>query len=64
MQKFIDEIAPYAKAVAGAAVAGLTYLIGVIPASGGFGDVTVAGWMGFAIAILASFGVVYQIPNR
>lgn len=59
-----DTIAPYAKAIAGALAAGLTYLIGVIPASGGFNDVSLVGWLGLGLAILASFGVVYRVPNR
>lgn len=60
----MERFEPYAKAIAAALVAGLTYLIGVIPASGGFADVTIAGWMGLALAVFASLGVVYRVPNK
>lgn len=56
-------IAGIRKSVLAAAVAGITYLMGVIPAAGGFSDVSTVGWLGFALAVLGTGGGVYAIPN-
>lgn len=53
-----------AKAVASGIVALAAYLIGVIPAEGGFTDVSVVQWLGALIALAAAYGVTYQVPNR
>lgn len=53
-----------AKAVASGIVTLAAYLIGVIPAEGGFGDVSVVQWLGALIALGASYGVTYQVSNR
>lgn len=51
------------KAIAGAVVALAAYLIGVIPASGGFGDVSVVGWLGAVVFLGAGYGITYAVPN-
>lgn len=51
---------PYAKAIVGAAVAGLTAL-GTALADN---QVTTAEWVGVAVATLTALGVVYAVPNR
>lgn len=55
----MDRVAPYAKAVIGALVAGLTAL-GTALADGA---VSPAEWVGVAIATLGALGAVYAIPN-
>ncbi|MEU4675733.1 hypothetical protein [Micromonospora sp. NPDC023737] len=54
------KVNPYAKAVVGAAVAGLTAL-GTALADN---TVTASEWVGVAVATLAALGVVYAVPNR
>ena len=51
---------PYAKAIVGAAVAGLTAL-GTALADD---RVTSVEWVGVAVATLAALGLVYAVPNR
>lgn len=53
-----------AKAIASGVVTLAAYLIGVIPAEGGFGDVSVIQWLGALIALGAAYGVTYSVPNR
>jgi hypothetical protein len=53
-----------AKAIVAAVTAGITYLLGIIPASGGFGDVNTVGWLGFVLAVLGPGAVVWAVPNR
>lgn len=53
-----------AKAVASGVVALAAYLIGVVPAEGGFADVSLVQWLGALIALAAAYGVTYQVPNR
>ena len=52
-------IAPYAKAVIGALIAGLT-AIGTALTDGG---ISPAEWVAAAIAFLVALGGVYAIPN-
>ncbi len=56
----MNRIAPYRKALMGAAVAGLTAL------AAAFTDdhVTAAEWVTVAIAVLAGGAGVYAVPNR
>ena len=54
----------YAKAIASGVVALAAYLMGVIPAEGGFGDVSTAQWLGSIVALGASFGITYGVPNK
>lgn len=51
---------PYAKAITGAAVAGLTAL-GTALADD---RVTTFEWVGVAVATLAALGLVYAVPNK
>lgn len=51
---------PYAKAITGAAIAGLTTL-GTALADG---DVTPVEWVAVAIAGLTAMGAVWAVPNR
>lgn len=51
------------KAIGGAAVALAAYLIGVIPAAGGFGDVSLVGWLGAIVFLGAGYGITYAVPN-
>ena len=53
-----------AKAVAAATGAAVAYLVGVIPAAGGFGDLSVVQWLGLVPVVLAVYGVTWRIPNR
>lgn len=52
-----------AKAVAAGIVTLAAYLIGVVPAEGGFGDVSVVQWLGAVIAVASAYGVTYAVPN-
>ena len=54
----------YAKALAGAVVSLAAYLIGVIPAEGGFGDVSTVQWLGALVALGAAYGIVAAVPNK
>jgi hypothetical protein len=60
----MDRLKPVAKAVASAVVALAAYLVGVIPAEGGFADVTTVQWLGAVVFVAAGFGITYQVPNR
>ncbi len=53
-----------AKALAAAAGAAVAYLVGVIPAEGGFGDLNVVQWLGLVPVVLAVYGITWRIPNR
>lgn len=52
-----------AKAVASAVVTLAAYLVGVIPAEGGLGDVSVVQWLGAVVFLGASYGLTYRVPN-
>lgn len=52
-----------AKAVAGGVLAALTYLLGVLGGHGHFTDVTTSQWLELVIYVLASYGVVFSVPN-
>lgn len=59
----MDRLKPYAKALAQVVVTACAYLIGVIPAAGGFGDVTIVQWLGLVVFIGASFGITQSAQN-
>lgn len=63
MRKYLPSKAT-AKAVASALVVAAVYLIGVIPATGGFGDVSVKDWLGLVVSIGAAYGVTYAAPKN
>lgn len=56
----MEKLKPYAKAIVGAAVAGLTAL-GTALADN---QVTTVEWVGVAVATLGALGIVYAVPNR
>jgi hypothetical protein len=53
-----------AKAIVGALAAAAAYLVGVIPAEGGFGDLSTVQWVGLVPVLLGAFGIVWSIPNK
>jgi hypothetical protein len=53
----------YALAAASVAVTGAAYLIGVLPADGGFGDVTTVQWLGLIVFEGAAFGITQRAQN-
>lgn len=52
-----------AKAAAAAVVALAAYLVGVVPATGGLGDVTTVQWLGAVVFLGGAYGITYRIPN-
>lgn len=56
----MTNLAPYAKAIVAALVAGLTVLGSAITD----GVVTPAEWIAVAIAVLGGGGLTYAVPNR
>ena len=63
MQEYLPSRAT-AKAVASAIVVAAAYLVGVIPAEGGFGDVTTVQWLGLVVFMGGAYGITYAVPNR
>lgn len=53
----------YGRAAAAVLVTAAAYLIGVIPADGGLGDVTVVQWLGLVVFLGASFGITQNAQN-
>ena len=54
----------YAKAVVSAVVTLAAYLVGVIPAEGSFGDVSLVQWLGGVVFLGASYGLTAATYNR
>lgn len=63
MKEFLPSKAT-AKAVASALVVAAAYLIGVIPAEGGFGDVSTVQWLGLVVFMGGAYGITYAVPNE
>jgi hypothetical protein len=63
MRKYLPS-AHTAKAIAGALVAAAAYLAGVIPATGGFGDVSTVQWLGLIVFLGGGYGIVYAAPKN
>lgn len=59
---YVDLIKSTAKAVAASLVVAAAYLVGVVPATGGFGDVTVVQWLGLVVFMGGAFGITYAVP--
>lgn len=57
------QLAYYAKAIIGAVVAGLTYLLTVLTPAATFGDITLVQWIGFAVSVLGTFAGVAYVTN-
>lgn len=53
-----------AKAAVAGVAAGAAYLVGVIPAAGGFADVTTVQWLGLIPVVAAVYGITWATPNR
>lgn len=53
-----------AKAVASGVVALAAYLAAVIPAEGGFGDVSTVQWLGAVVFLGGAYGVTYRVSNQ
>lgn len=60
----IDSLRPVAKAVVSAIVVAAAYLVGVIPAEGGFGDVSTVQWLGLVVFMGGAYGITYAVPNK
>ena len=61
----MGRLAPVAKAVVGAFVAGAGVLVGVLQAHGGdFSALTVGDLVTVGVAVLTAAGVIHQTPNR
>lgn len=59
----MNTLKKYALAAASVAVTGAAYLIGVLPADGGFGDVTTVQWLGLIVFEGAAFGITQRAQN-
>lgn len=53
-----------AKAFAAMLVCAAAYLVGVVPAEGGFGDVTTVQWLGLVVFMGGAYGVTWAVPNQ
>lgn len=60
----LSELKPYLHALVAAVVVAASYLIGVIPADGGFGDVTVVQWLGLVVFMGGAFGVTQSARRK
>ena len=52
-----------AKAIAAGIGAAVAYFVGVLPANGGFGDLTTVQWLMVVPVVLAVYGVTWSVPN-
>lgn len=52
-----------AKAIAAGVGAAVAYFVGVIPETGGFGDLTTVQWLMVIPVVLAVYGVTWTVPN-
>lgn len=60
----LNQIAPYAKAVASLVVAAAAYLTGVLSGDQTLADITVVQWLGLVVFVGAGYGITYAVPNR
>jgi hypothetical protein len=58
----MSKFANTAKAIASGVVATAAYLAGVVPAEGGFGDLTLAQWLGGVVVLGSAYGITYAVP--
>lgn len=63
MSTLLRALAASWRVIAALAVTSAAYLVGVIPAEGGFGDVTVVQWLGLVVFLGASFGITQSAQN-
>lgn len=59
----METINYYLKAVVGALVAGLTYLLTVLTPAATVGEITLVQWIGFTVAVLGTFAGVAVTTN-
>lgn len=52
-----------AKAICAGLGAAVAYFIGVIPAAGGFSDLTTVQWLGVVPIVLVVYGITWTVPN-
>lgn len=52
-----------AKAIAAGLGAAAGYFIGVIPAEGGFDDLSTVQWLGAVPILLAVYGITWSVPD-
>jgi len=60
----LEKLKPYAKAVAAAVVCAAAYLVGVVPAEGGLGDVSVVQWLGLVVFMGGAYGITFHVPYK
>ena len=60
----MHNIQTVAKAIAAGLGAAAAYFIGVLPAEGGFGDLTTVQYLGVIPVVLAVYGITWAVPNR
>jgi len=60
----VSKLGPYIKAASSGVVALAAYLAGVVPAEGGFGDLSTAQWLGAVVTLGAVYGVTYTVPYQ
>lgn len=58
----IEQLKPYFKAAGAAIVCAAAYLVGVVPAEGGFGDVSVVQWLGLVVFMGGAYGLTFHLP--
>jgi len=63
-ENLMSKFAPYVKAAASGVVAVAAYFAGVVPAEGGFGDLSTAQWLGAIVTLGAVYGVTYTVPYQ
>jgi len=60
----IEKIRPYLKASAAAVVCAAAYLVGVVPAEGGLGDLGTVQWLGLVVFMGGAYGVTFHVPYQ
>lgn len=59
----MNKISDVAKAIASGIGAAATYFIGVVPAEGGFDDLTTGQWLGVIPVTLVVYGITWYVPD-
>ncbi len=60
----MNAVAPYAKAIIAALVAGLGSLATALVDGKSLGDVTDGQWLAVVLALLVALGAVFAVPNK
>lgn len=61
--KYLAALKRTAKALAALAVCAAAYLVGILSADQGIGDVTTAQWLGLVVFMGGAYGITYVVPN-